>query len=178
MSNPFWGATRWLDAHLERSIILVAFTACAGIISFEVSRRFLLGEQASWSTTIPAYMFVWLTWPGAAYGVKVRAHLAFSDFRQRLPRNGQYLLLQLDYILFIVFASVAVYFSIDLLHVQYANGSVVPGTLSVPAWWFYLATPVGWGLLVIRVFQNAYQDFLALRTGAPLNLGGGIAAID
>ena len=177
MSNLFLKGLRWLDDNLERYIILVAYSVCAGIIAFEVGRRFLLGQQASWSTTIPAYMFVWLAWPGAAYGVKVRAHLAFSDFRQRLPRHVQYILMQLDYVLFIIFACVAVYYSINLLTIQVANGSVVPGTLTVPSWWFYLATPVGWALLAIRVVQNAFQDFIALRSGAPLDLGGGIAAL-
>lgn len=177
MSNLFWRILRWVDANLERYIILVAYSTCAGIIFFEVGRRFLLGEQTSWSTTIPAYMFVWLTWPGAAYGIKVRAHLSFSDFRQRLPRHAQYLLMQLDYLLLIAFGCVAVYYSIDLINTQVANGSVVPGTLNIPSWWFYLATPVGWSSLVIRVLQNAYEDFVALRLGAPLDLGGGIAAI-
>ena len=177
-ANSFSSPIRWLDTNLEKVIILVAYTACAGIIAIEVFRRFFWGQQVAWSTTIPAYMFVWLTWPGAAYGVKVRAHLAFTEFRARLPRLWQYVALQVDYLLFIVFGTVAIYYSYDLLLVQIHHGSTVPGTITIPAWWFYLATPVGWALLIFRVLQNAVQDYRAYFGGRPLNLGGGISSID
>ena len=169
---------RWVDANLEKSIILVAYTACAGIIAVEVFRRFFWGQQVAWSTTVPAYMFIWLTWPGAAYGVKVRAHLAFTEFRQRLPRVWQYVCLQVDYLLFLGFGCVAIYYSYDLLLVQIANDTTVPGTVTIPAWWFYLATPVGWGLLLLRVAQNVVEDYRAFFGGQPLNLGGGISSLD
>jgi TRAP-type C4-dicarboxylate transport system permease small subunit len=169
---------RWLDANLEKTIILTAYTACAGIIAVEVLRRFLIGEQVSWSTSIPAYMFVWLTWPGAAYGVKIRAHLAFAELRSRFPRPAQYALMQIDYILFLIFAAVAIYFSYKLLLLQQQNFSTVPGTLDTPTWWFYMATPVGWCLLVFRVLQNAMQDFRDFFGGRPLRLGTGLSEVD
>lgn len=166
---------RWIDINLEKTIILTAYTACAGIIVVEVLRRFLIGEQVAWSTSIPAYMFVWLTWPGAAYGVKIRAHLAFAELRSRLPRLAQYLLMQIDYLLFLVFAGVAIFYSYELLLLQEQNFSTVPGTLDTPTWWFYMATPVGWGLLVFRVVQNAVQDWQDFFGGKPLRLGAGLS---
>lgn len=178
LNNKAIRSLRWLDANVEKTVILVAYTACAAIIAIEVFRRFFWGEQVAWSTTVPAYMFIWLTWPGAAYGVKVRAHLAFTEVRQRLPRVWQYVGLQLDYLLFIVFGCVAIYFSYDLLLVQIKNGTTVPGTVNLPAWWFYLATPIGWALLLFRVVQNAIEDYRAYFGGHPLNLGGGISALD
>ncbi|MEX0729767.1 MAG: TRAP transporter small permease [Aquisalimonadaceae bacterium] len=178
MFGPVASAFRWLDANLEKTIILIAYVACAGIIAVEVVRRFFFNEQAAWSTSVPAYMFVWLTWPGAAYGVKIRAHLAFGEFRQRLPRAAQYAALQVDYILFLIFAVVAIYYSYELLGVQANNFSTVPGTVSLSTVWFYLATPIGWTLLVYRVLQNALQDFRDLINGRPLDLGGGLEALD
>lgn len=171
-------AARWLDANLEKAIILVAYSTCAGIIAVEVIRRFLLNEQAPWSTTIPAYMFVWLTWPGAALAVRLRAHLSFTEIRERLPRFAQYVVMQFDYLLFIGFAVIAIYYSMDLVQLQIDNSSTVPGTRNVLSWWFYLATPVGWALLVFRVLQNAVDDFSDLRAGRALKTSGGISSID
>lgn len=170
--------TRWLDANLEKTIILVAYSTCAGIIAVEVIRRFLLNEQAAWSTTVPAYMFVWLTWPGAALAVRLRAHLSFTEVRERLPRIAQYVVMQIDYLLFIGFAVIAIYYSMDLVQLQIDNSSTVPGTRNVLSWWFYLATPVGWALLVFRVLQNAVEDFSDLRAGRALKTSGGISSID
>lgn len=166
------GILSWLDRNLERVVIIVAYTACAGIIAEEVFRRYLFSEQAPWSTTIPAYMFLWLTWIGAAHGVKIRAHLSFAEVRTRLPRPMQFGLMQLDNLLFLALASVIIYYGTDLLFLQYDNASVVPGTDTIPQWWFYSATPVGWGLLCIRVIQNMVQDVIAFRSGGPLVVRG------
>ncbi len=171
-------AVRYTDAHLEKAIILIAYVACAGIIAVEVGRRFLLDEQASWSTTVPAYMFVWLTWPGAALAVRMRAHLAFNEVRMNFPRWGQYLAMQVDYILYLTFAMFAIYYSYELVNMHQNNFSTVPGTVDLPSWWFYLATPVGWGLLVWRVLQNAYEDLTSLLAGRELRIAAGFGNLD
>lgn len=169
------GAVRWLDRNLEKSVLLLAYSACAVIIAVEVFRRYALSTQAPWSTTIPAYMFLWVTWLGAAYGVKIRAHLSFGEVRDRLSRRTQYLLMQMDYLLYLVFGLVVIHYSGELLSMQMDNFSVVPGTDDIPQWWFYSATPVGWCLLLFRVLQNAVIDFRAMRTGAPLKVRGELA---
>jgi len=48
----------------------------------------------------------------------------------------------------------------------------VPGTDTIQQWWFYLATPVGWSLLCVRVIQNMIQDFADMRAGDALRLRG------
>ena len=162
----------WLDKNLEKTVILVAYSICAGIVAVEVFRRYFLAMQAPWSTTVPAYMFLWLTWIGAAYGVKIRAHLNFSEVRNVLPRNFQFVLMQIDNLLFLALATIVIFYATDLLTIQWDNGSVVPGTDTIPQWWFYLATPVGWSLLCLRVVQNMIEDVIAIRSGGPLKVQG------
>jgi TRAP-type C4-dicarboxylate transport system permease small subunit len=167
-------ALKWLDDNLEKWLIIVAYVTCAGIVAVEVFRRYVLSVQAPWSTTVPAYMFLWLAWIGMAYAVKIRAHLSFSELRLRLPRRVQYVLMQIDYVLIILLACLVIYYATDLLKLQYENASVVPGTDTIPQWWFYCATPVGWGLMIVRIVQSAVQDWRAMQTGAPLVVRGGM----
>ena len=169
---------RWLDDNLEKYIIIVAFAFCAGIIAVEVFRRFVLNEQAPWSTYIPAYLFLWLTWLGCAYCVKLRNHLSFGEVRDRLPRTVQYILMQVDYLLFAIFGGLAIYYSLDLVALHFNIESIVPGTDDLPSWIFYTATPVGWSLLLWRVIQNAVEDYRDFRSGAPLRLRGASLAKD
>ena len=35
-------------------------------------------------------------------------------------------------------------------------------------WWFYLATPIAWLLLILRVLQNLWEDRRTFRSGQPL----------
>lgn len=165
----------WLNANLEKTVLLAAYTTCAGIIATEVFRRYVFAEQAPWSTTIPAYMFLWLTWVGAAYGVKIRAHLCFTEVRDNLPKKVQFILLQLDNLLFLAFAYIVITYSMQFLDLQMMNFATVPGTDNVPAWWFYSATPVGWALLVFRVLQNMWIDFSKLRRGEDIVVRGQMA---
>ena len=162
----------WLDRNLEKTVILTAYSVCAGIVAVEVFRRYFFSVQAPWSTSVPAYMFLWLTWIGAAHGVKIRAHLKFSEVRAALSRNTQFVLMQIDNLLFLVFATIVIYYASDLLTLQMDNGSIVPGTDTIPQWWFYLATPIGWSLLCLRVIQNMIEDISDMRAGETLKVRG------
>lgn len=178
MKSAILTALRWLDQNLEKVILITAFAFCAGIIAVEVFRRYVFSLQAPWSTYIPSYLFLWLTWLGCSYAVKLRAHLNFNEVRDRLPRHWQFVLLQVDYLLYLVFGVVVIYWSFDLVQLHFSIDSIVPGTDDVPSWWFYSATPVGWTLLLVRVAQNMIVDIKDLRSGAPLKIHGAALATD
>lgn len=178
MSGGGVAALRWLDRNLEKVVLVTAYAVCAGIIAVEVFRRYVLFQQAPWSTFVPSYLFLWLTWLGAAYCVKLRIHLSFNEVRDRLPRIWQFALIQLDYVLYILFGLIVIYWSYDLVALQYNIESIVPGTDNVPSWVFYSATPVGWSLLIIRVLQNVVQDIRDFRSGAPPAVRGTFGSID
>lgn len=161
---------RWFDRHLEKVVILICYVSMAGIIFVEVIRRFLFDVQAAWSTTIPIYLFLWVTWMGAAYNVKIRTHLRFDELRARMPYNAQFACLCLDALLWLIFAAIVVVFSIEQVQLSYDNFAIVQGTDDVMQWWFYLATPVAWGLLVIRALQNLYADWCCYRSGEPFTI--------
>ena len=171
-------ALRWLDQNLEKTILVSAFAVCAGIVAVEVVRRYVFKLQAPWSTTIPSYLFLWLTWIGAAYCVRIRTHLCFGEVRDRLPPFWQFVLIQSDYVLYLVFGLVVIYWSYDLAALHYNIESIVPGTDDVPSWIFYSATPLGWGLLLFRVAQNVIDDVRDFRAGKPPQVRGTLAISD
>lgn len=161
---------RWLDSNAEKSIILISYILMSGIIFVEVIRRFVLKEQAAWSTTVPIYLFLFITWMGCAYNVKLRTHLSFTEVRTRLSYRMQFFWLLVDAALWIGFASIVVFHTIDLTYIAYQNFSIVQGTDNVMQWWFYAATPLSWSVLVVRVLQNVWRDCRAFRAGEPLLL--------
>lgn len=165
---------RWLDENIERIIILVNYVAMAGIIFVEVIRRFTFGEQAAWSSTVPIYLFLWICWIGCAYNVKIRAHLKFDEIRSRMPRQGQLACLMLDAVLWIVFSLIVIWYSWEQVMIARDNFAIVQGTDDVLQWWFYLATPVAFTLLVFRVLQNVQTDLSAYRKGEPLQVKSNI----
>jgi TRAP-type C4-dicarboxylate transport system permease small subunit len=167
-------ALRWLDANIEKIVILVCYVTMAGIIFVEVIRRFLFNEQVPWSTTVPVYLFLWIVWLGCAYNVKIRAHLRFDELRLRLPYAGQFACLCLDAALWITFAAIVIVYTGEQVHLSYENFAIVQGTDDVMQWWFYLATPLAFSLLIVRVLQNFRRDLSCFRAGRPFNLQANI----
>lgn len=164
------GVVRWIDANIEKIIIIISYITMAAIIFVEVLRRFLLNQQEPWSSTIPILLFLWVTWIGAAYNVKIRTHLRFDELRVRLSYNLQFYCLILDAVLWITFACIVLYFSCQQVYLSYDNFAIVTGTDDVMQWWFYMATPIAWGLLCIRVLQNLYSDYLKWISGEPFTI--------
>lgn len=167
---------RWFDENIEKVVILVNYVVMTGIIFVEVIRRFAFDQQAAWSSTIPIYLFLWVTWIGCAYCCKTRSHLRFEEVRSRLPYIGQFTCVMIDHFVWIGFSILVIYYSIEQVKLSYDNFSIVQGTDDVMQWWFYLATPLGFLLVIYRVLQNMLQDFRRFQKGEPMPIKANEAA--
>ena len=166
---------RWLDDNVEKVVILVCYLTMTGIIFVEVIRRFAFGQQAPWSSTIPIYLFLWVTWIGCAYTAKQRSHLRFEELRARLPYFWQFCAVTFDHLIWIGFSSIIIYCSVQQVWISYDNFAIVQGTDEVMQWWFYLATPVAFVLIIYRVTQNLVEDVRRFRNGEPFHIKADMA---
>jgi C4-dicarboxylate transporter, DctQ subunit len=165
--NLILAPLRWLDKNAERTLILFAYSAMALIIVFAVFERFILKSMVPWSTSIPIYLFLWITWIGCSYNVRKRTHLVFNDIRLRLPYGAQFACMMLDAVLWIVFGVIVLFYTVEQTRLVEMNFAIVQGTDNVMQWWFYLATPLAWALLIVRVLQNVADDVKRYRQRQP-----------
>lgn len=147
-------ALRWLDRNTEPYLMVMFYVALASIISIEVARRYLFGEQTQWGSVVSIYCFIWLSWLGCAYHVKTRGHLRFGEFRRNLPRLLQAAFYIFDDILWLVLASVVVTSSWHLMQTQMLLQNVIEGTGWIPMAVATAAVPAGWVLIVVRAVQD------------------------
>lgn len=157
-----------LDRHLERSIMVWSYLAIAFIIFWGVIDRFIFKNQQPWSTTIPPLLFMIMAWFGAAFNVRLRTHLSFSEFRTVMPRWGQMICLSLDAVLWFGFAVIVFVTTTRLTALSASNFQIVLGTDSVLQWWFLITAPMSFVLMIARVFENLVDDIRNFRSGAPL----------
>ena len=85
-----------------------------------------------------------------------------------MPYKVQFLLQILDAVLWIFFGIIVVIYSTEQVDLARENFMIVQGTDNVLQWWFYLATPLAWSLLIIRVIQNLVEDIKLFLKGKPL----------
>ena len=82
------------------------------------------------------------------------------------PRLQALLYIFGDIIMFMV-ALIALYWSFETVHVSWKFGSVSHG-LRVSMVWFLAAVPLGFGLMIFRLFQSFIRDINDLRAGRPV----------
>lgn len=166
----------FLDDYFEKTILVVTYLIIAGVIFVEVIRRFVFEVQAPWSTTLPPYLFLIMTWVGCAYGTRLRAHLRFTEIRMNLPRIGQLMCMTLDGILWVTFAIIVIVTTLKQTANSASNFQILLGTDNVMQWWFYVCVPLSWIVLSGRVIENSIDDFRRYRSGeemiVPSGLGG------
>ncbi|MEO1239311.1 MAG: TRAP transporter small permease subunit [Pseudomonadota bacterium] len=158
-------AVPWIERNLEPAIMVVAYLAIGYIIFSGVFQRFFLDGQPPWSTTIPPFLFLVMTWVGCSYNVKLRTHLAFAEFRKNLPRAGQLFMLLFDAVLWLGFAWIVVVTTTQETVRAAANFSIMLGTDNVMQWWFLGTVPIAFILLTARVIENVFQDLNKFRNG-------------
>ncbi|HFA60303.1 MAG TPA: TRAP transporter small permease subunit [Rhodospirillales bacterium] len=170
-------AVPWIDRNIERYALVATYLTIATVIFVEVIRRFLFKLQAPWSTTLPPYLFLVMTWVGCAYNARLRSHLSFDEIRSRLPPLGQFLCVSLDTVLWLAFALVVIVTSLRQTTNSAANFQILLGTDDVQQWWFYVLVPTSWLLLSARVVENFLEDLRRYRDGRPL-AGGRLLKVD
>lgn len=168
----------FIERHLESYVMVISYLTIGGIIFFGVIQRFvpgMLGMDFSntpdwlrpwaWTTSLPPFLFLVMTWVGCAYNVKLRTHLSFNEFRTNMPRGAQMAMLSLDALLWIGFSWVVVVTGARVVVNAASNFQIVPATDGVMQWWFILAVPLSFVFLVARVMENWTQDWRNYKSG-------------
>ena len=158
---------RRIDRDAERWLLLMFYVMLVITMAIEVLRREVFSYSSIWGEEIVRYSFIYLAWIGAAAAVKERAHIRIDVLMHYLgPRPKALLYIFGDLVMFIV-ALVALYWSIETVHISAKFGSVTDG-LRISKVWFLMAVPLGFGLMIWRLLQSFQRDYRALRDGTPV----------
>lgn len=153
-----------IDKNAERWALLVFYVMLVVTMAVEVLRRELFSYSSIWGEEVVRYSFIYLVWIGAAIAVKDRAHIRIDVLLHYLgPRMKALFYIFGDLVMFGV-AVIALYWSLETVHVSAKFGSVSHG-LRVSMVWFLMAVPVGFALMVLRLIQSFLRDLRALRDG-------------
>ena len=157
-----------IERFLERTVMGVTYLAIAVIIFWGVIDRFVFSNQQPWSTTIPPLLFMIMAWFGAAFNIRKRTHLSFSEFRTAMPRRAQFACLSLDALLWLGFALILLVTTCRQAALSASNFAIVLGTDNTMLWWFLITAPIAALLMAARAIENIREDIRNLRSGEPL----------
>ena len=164
------GWIKLLDENGERYAMLVAYLFVCIVIVQEVLRRFGLNFSSAWSQETAQYLFIYLGYIGAAYGVKERAHIRFDVLIGRVGERAKGWLYMFAELCTIAFALIAVYWSLHTVQQLLSFGGTTP-VLRINKAWFEIAVPLGFTLVVLRSLQAINRDWRDMQAGRPVFAG-------
>jgi len=155
---------RALDENAENWLLLVFYCTIVGTIAVEVLRRFVLAYSSVWGEEVARYAFIYLAWVGASAAVRERAHIRIDVLIEFVPPRVKAALYIIADIATLILAVICVYWSLAPVITSIEFGSVTHG-LGVSNAWFLAAVPLGFGLMIVRLFQSLRRDLADLLHG-------------
>jgi TRAP-type C4-dicarboxylate transport system permease small subunit len=131
---------RWLIIFLMSVMVLA--------VTWQVITRYLLNAPSSYTSELSTFLLIWISLIGAAYALRLRAHLGIDVLSRRLGGAGKARIRIISYLAVIVFAVlVFVYGGARLVFVTLTLNQV-SAAFEVPMGYVYLAVPLS-GVLMI-----------------------------
>ena len=159
-----------LDKNAERWMLLIFYVILVLTMAVEVLRREIFAYSSIWGEEIVRYSFIYLAWIGAAAAVKERVHIRIDVLIHYVgPRVKALIYIFGDLVMFSI-AAIALYWSWESVHVSWKFGSVSHG-LRISMVWFFMAVPLGFAIMIVRLTQSLLRDIGSLRDGTPVYEG-------
>ena len=146
---------KWLDWTLNLALILL-MAGMVVVISAQVWYRFVINDPLDWSEEAGRYMFVWISFLGAAVGVRYKVHLGI-DLMEKLtsPQVYRYIVVLVNLIIQI-FLVVIIYQGLKIIEVVKFQSSA---SMNISMAWPYLAVPVGGLFMFINSIRLSWEAF-------------------
>lgn len=144
---------------LDRTInwfLALLMAAMVIVIAAQVWYRFVLNDPLSWSEELGRYLFVWISFMGAAAGVRYQVHLGIDVLDKLLsPKAYRYVVVAVNLIIQ-VFLLTIIYWGFKILDIIKFQTSP---SMNISMVYPYLAVPVGSIFMFINSVRISVANF-------------------
>jgi TRAP-type transport system small permease protein len=131
--------------------VLAAMAVVSVVVMTEVILRYTMGETLVVTEELSRYLMVWVAFLGSVLLMRERGHIAAEGLGGWFGPLGRRVIAVVADLLSLVF----------LLTLTWAGLQTLPGqldqyliTINIPIFWFYLAIPVGSGLMAFVILAR------------------------
>ena len=158
---------RALISNFEEAVCATIFFAMTLLGFANVVVRYLTAQSLAATEELLINGFLLLTVFGAAIAAKRGDHLAVTVLYDLLPRSGRLPLIVVSTALSVLLLAAAAWYTGELVANQLASG-MTSYALQLPAWYYTIAVPFGFIVVMLRLIQHAVAAVRALRAEARL----------
>ena len=144
-----------IDVIIEKMLIGILLVMCIAL-ALQVLFRYVFNSPLIWSEELARYLFVWITFLGAGYGVKHHLHVEMSIFFNKFPLKIKKLTQVVTNIAVIGSFLYILPSSIEFMKIQHP---IMATTLNIPLSLLFAAAPVGSILLIFFLVIDTITIF-------------------
>ena len=157
---------RKLFDNLEECLLVFALGTMVVYIFLQILLRYIFNLPLAWTEELARFTFVWLIYLGASMAVKRKRHLKVDAALFLFPKAIRPYVTLIGDLLFLFFAIILTKETATLTYtVTFIRRQVSPA-MQIPMGLAYLAVPVSFGLMIIRLCQNIAES---IRTHPPVH---------
>ena len=153
----------------EKIICAIIFLAMTLLGFANVVVRYASDYSLAASEELLTNGFLLLTIFGAAIAARTGDHLAVTLVYEAVPRAIRKLMLLFATALSVVLLAASAWFTWELLTNQISSG-IRSYALQIPAWYYSLALPFAFALVIVRYIQHALGEWHDLSSEADRNV--------
>ena len=141
--------------NFELYICYVSLVVSLAVLFIQVILRYVFGNATSWSEEVGRYCLIWLIFIGTSFAVKNEAHIRIDAAIMIWPKKIRPVILEIGDGIWFLFNLLMIYVSASYTREIFSMGSIAPG-LKIPLGLVYIAIPLGFLLMCIRMVQLKY----------------------
>lgn len=153
---------KFIDQRFEEVLIVLGFLVFIVLINFQVINRYLLpfidvANITTWTEEISRYIFIAVSFLGASLAIKKRESIQVNTFVKKLPESFRKSVSLANTIFMLYFSYIMITYGYETISFQLENNQTSPA-LRLPMAVPYAAVPIGFSLIILRLFQNFSID--------------------
>lgn len=153
---------RFLDKYLEESVIVCLLAYLVLGVNFEVFRRYILNRSGAYTEEAIRLALIAMVYLGVPYIIKKRKHIACDVFSADISPKKDFVLNTIGNLFFLLFSCIMTYATFHLIEMQLMLDKKTEA-MHLPVAFFTSIMLIGFGLSIIRLIQNIYEDITKLK---------------
>ena len=143
------------------ALVLATLAMMHGVVT-----RYFFGLPTVWQTEVSVYLLVFVTFVGAAYGLKHHAHVGVDLLVERLPVRGQLVMRLVTAVMSLIVVVAVIWTAYGTWWEAVEGGFRSPTSLRAPLSVAYAILPLGMLLVAFQYIAFVIEGIVGLRSGA------------
>jgi C4-dicarboxylate transporter DctQ subunit len=150
--------------HFEEYFVASLLALMTVITCVNVFFRYVLGASIDWAFEFTTFLFAALIFIGAAWGVKLGAHIGVDAVVKLMPKHWQRTATIVAILCCVLYASIVLYGATIYVYKMYDIGIMSQDIHWLPQWMPRFVLPLGYALVIYRLLQLLRDVLTGQRT--------------